>query len=111
MLDFIKGVIAKEPARLVGWGSTLAVAGALKAAELVGVTLSVDVLAAVSVIAGFVISELIRRFVYAPQTVQAIANEATKLPAGSTADIGKPPDATPPLDEGDVPTPGPAVGG
>lgn len=97
MLEFIRNVLAKEPARFVGWGSTLAVALALKAAEQVGVVLSADILAAISVLTGFVISELIRRFVYAPQTVQAIANEATNLPAGSTPDIGKPPDASPPL--------------
>lgn len=102
MLDFIRGVIAKEPARLVGWGSSLAVAGALKAAELLGVTIPADVLAGISLISGFVISELIRRFVFSPDTVQAIANEATNLPAGSIPDIGKPPDASPPLPEGGV---------
>lgn len=94
MLDFIRALFAKEPARFVGWGSTLVVAGALKLAEQFGVTLSVDVLAAIGVLAGFVISELIRRFVYAPTTVQAIANNAAVT--GST-DIGTPPTATPPL--------------
>jgi len=97
VIDFIRNIIAKEPARLVGWGSTLAVAVALKLAERVGVVLSADVLGAISLIAGLVISELIRRFVYSPAKVQAIANEATNLPAGSVPDIGKPPDASPPL--------------
>jgi len=91
MLDFIKSLVAKEPARLVGWGSTLAVAGALKAAELIGVTLSADVLAAISVITGFVISELIRRFVFSPAKTEEIANNATYLPAGTSVDIGNPP--------------------
>ena len=95
MLDFIKGLIAKEPARLVGWGSTIAVAGALKAAELLGVTLSPDVLAAISVIAGFAISEAIRRFVFAPATVQKIADAASGTPPGGT-DIGKPPEGSAP---------------
>lgn len=97
MLDFIKGLVSKEPARLVGYGSSLAVAGALKLAELLGVTVPADVLAGISLVTGFVISEAIRRFVFAPATVQKIANAATDLPPGSTPDIGKPPDASPPL--------------
>ena len=97
MLDFIRGVIAKEPARLVGYGSSLVVALALKAAESLGVTIPADVLAAISLFTGFVISELIRRFVYPPATVQKIADAATTLPAGTPVDIGNPPDASPPL--------------
>lgn len=100
MLDFIRNIVAKEPARLVGYGSSVAVFAALKVAEALGVTLTVDVQSAISLLAGFVIAELIRRFVYAPATVQAIANEATNMPAGSTPDIGKPPDASPPLPPG-----------
>ena len=88
MLDFIRSLVAKEPARLVGYGSSLAVAAALKAAALVGVELSPDVLAAISLLTGFVISEAIRRFVYAPATVQAIAEVAADT---GSADIGVPP--------------------
>ncbi len=95
MIEFIKGLIAKEPARLVGWGSSLAVAAALKAAALIGVTIPPDALAAISLLTGFVISELIRRFVYAPASVQKIANAATSLPPGSTAPIGTPPSGAP----------------
>lgn len=87
-LSLLKTLIAKEPARLVGYGSSLAVAGALKAAEAFGVTVPADVLAAISLAAGFVISELIRRFVYAPDTAQAIAIRARDT--GNT-DIGNPP--------------------
>ena len=97
MLDFIRNVVAKEPARLVGYGSSLVVFAALKGAEAVGVTLTLDVQSAISLIAGFVIAELIRRFVYSPDTVQQIANQATHQVAGTTVDIGKPPDASPPL--------------
>lgn len=99
MIDFIRNIVAKEPARLVGYGSSLAVFAALKVAEAAGVTLTLDVQSAISLLAGFVIAELIRRFVYAPATVQAIANQATNQPAGTPVDIGKPPDATPPLPE------------
>lgn len=99
IVDLVKGLIAKEPARLVGYGSSLAVAGALKVAELLGVTVPADVLAAISLITGFVISELIRRFVYSPATTQIIANSATSLPAGSVVDIGAPPTGEPMLEK------------
>ena len=92
MLDFIRNILAKEPARFVGYGSSLAVAVALKLAERVGVVLSADVLAAISLLTGFVIAELIRRFVFAPANVQKIANAATNLPAGTPVDIGVPPE-------------------
>lgn len=92
MLQFIRDAIAKEPARIVGYGSSVAVFIALKAAAGLGVELSLDVQSAISLLAGLVIAELIRRFVFAPATVQAIANEATNMPAGSTPDIGKPPE-------------------
>jgi hypothetical protein len=91
VIQFIKDILAKEPARFVGYGSSLAVALALKLAEGVGVVLSADVLAAISLLTGFAISELIRRFVYAPATVQKVADAATDLPPGTPVDIGVPP--------------------
>jgi hypothetical protein len=72
VLDFIKSLIAKEPARLVAWASAAAVAAALKAADMAGVTLTPEVIAGVSAIAAFLATELIRRFVYAPATVEAM---------------------------------------
>lgn len=100
MIEFIRNILAKEPARLVGYGSALAVALALKLAERIGIVLSADVLAAISLLSGLVISELIRRFVYPPATVQKIADAATTLPPGTPVDIGNPPDASPPLPAG-----------
>lgn len=91
MIEFIRNILAKEPARFVGYGSSLAVALALKLAERFGLVLSADVLAAISLLTGFAIAELIRRFVYAPATTQAIANAATDLPPGTAVDIGTPP--------------------
>lgn len=91
MIDFIKALIAKDPSRWVGYGTSIVVALALKGAAALGVTIPADVLAALSLITGFVISEVIRRFAYAPATVQKIANAATNLPAGSIVDIGNPP--------------------
>jgi hypothetical protein len=102
MLDFLRNILEKEPARIVGYGSSVAVFLALKAAEALGVTLTVDVQLAISTLAGFVIAEVIRRFVYSPATTQAIANQATHQQAGTAVDIGHPPDATPPLPEGEL---------
>lgn len=97
MIDFVRNILKTEPARIVGYGSSAAVFVALQAAKAAGVTLTVDVQLAISTLAGFVIAELIRRFVYAPATVQAIANEATNQERGTTVDIGTPPSGEPPL--------------
>lgn len=92
MLEFIRNIIATEPARLVGYGSSIAVFLALQVAKALGVELTLDVQAAISTLAGFVIAELIRRFVFSPDTVQTIADNSTYLEAGTTVDIGNPPE-------------------
>lgn len=95
MLDFLRQIILKEPARFIGWGSSAAVFVALQVAKQLGVELTVDVQLAISTIAGFVIAELIRRFVYSPATTQAIADAATYQIPGSAVDIGSPPEGQP----------------
>lgn len=75
IIDALKSLIAKEPARLIAWASAGATAGALKLASLAGVELTPEVIAGVSAIAGFVASELIRHFVYAPATVEAVVSD------------------------------------
>lgn len=89
VIDFIKGLIAKEPARLIAWGSALAVTGAVALANALGVTLSDEILLGVSGLAALIITELIRRFVYSPDTTQAIADHAA---ATGDTDIGTPPE-------------------
>lgn len=79
IVDFIKSLIAKEPARLIGYASMAATAGALKAAEMLGVTLTPEVIAGVAAIAGFIASELIRRFVFAPATVEAVVSDMSAM--------------------------------
>jgi len=92
MLEFIKNYIAqayaKEPARFNGYGSAIAIAAALKIAELVGIKLDSTELVAAGAVGAFVVVELIRHFVYAPATVQKIADAsaATGVPV-----IGSPP--------------------
>lgn len=88
MIDFIKGLIAKSPARLIAWSSAAAVAGALKLAEMAGVELPPEVLTGVAALAALIATELIRRFVYSPNTTQAIADRAA---ATGNTDIGSPP--------------------
>lgn len=73
LIDFVKGLIAREPARLVAWSSAIAVAGALKLAQLLGVEFNAEILAGVSAAAALLVTELIRRFVFSPATVDAIA--------------------------------------
>ena len=69
VLTLIKSLVSKEAARLVAVGSAVAVAGALKLAELAGVTLDAAAIAAVATLAGVIATELIRRFVYSEATV------------------------------------------
>ena len=88
LIDLAKKALAQSPTRFVAYGSALAVAAALKIAEALGVTLTAEVLAAVAAIATFVITELIRQFVFAPSTTQQIVDRAA---ATGVTDIGKPP--------------------
>lgn len=88
VLDLIKGLIAKSPARLIGYGSTLATLAAVFIAGKLGVTLDTDTLLAVGLFGAAIVTELIRRFVYSPQTTQAIAIRAADT---GNIDIGSPP--------------------
>ena len=88
LLAYVKDLVAKSPARLVGYGSAIAVAGALKLADLLGVSLPTEVLDGVKAIAALVVIELIRRFVYSPNTTQNIAIRAAVT---GDIDIGSPP--------------------
>jgi hypothetical protein len=76
IIDFIKGLIAKEPARLVGYGSAIALTLALKGAEMAGVTLPPEVLTGAQAFGGFIVLELIRRLVFSPDRVEAEKEEA-----------------------------------
>lgn len=63
ILDFIRGIVAKEPTRFTAYGVAIATAAALKAAEFAGITLSPETLTAVAAVATIVVTELIRAFV------------------------------------------------
>lgn len=96
----IRSLMEKEPTRvvaLVGAGVTAAVAWL---AGQAGVTIPESWMPWVVLVVGGAFVEAIRRFVYSPNTVQKIADKATFQEAGTPVDIGNPPDASPPLPEG-----------
>jgi len=96
----IRNLMEKEPTRVVTAVGVAVTAGVAWLGAQLGIVIPESLVPWVVIVVGGAIAEAIRRFVYAPATVQAIANEATNLPPGSEADIGKPPDASPPLAEG-----------
>ena len=96
----IRNLMEKEPTRVTAAVGVAVTAGIAWLGSQLGITIPEAWVPWVVLVVGGAIVEFIRRNVYAPATVQAIANEATNLPAGSQADIGKPPDASPPLPEG-----------
>ena len=91
MIEFIREQLQANPARIVGYASSLAVAGAIQVARQFGLELDAQAQAAISLLTGLVITELIRRFVFSPKTTQAIANASTFEEAGTQIDIGNPP--------------------
>lgn len=88
MLEFARGLLEREAARIVAYGTSAAVAGSLMLANLLGLTLPDEVLAGVVAITGFVITEVIRQLVFSMKTTQAIADRAA---ATGNTDIGSPP--------------------
>ena len=76
LIEFIKAQFAKEPARYIAYGSTAAIAIAVKLSEALGSPMSADsnTALAVGTIATFIITEVARRFVYSPASVAEIVN-------------------------------------
>lgn len=76
-LDLIRAYLAAEPARLIAYGVMLT----LTAANFIGHQLGYETLPdgvanGLTLLVTALITELIRRFVYSPNTVAAIAAEA-----------------------------------
>lgn len=76
-LDLIKAYVGSEPARLIAYG----VAGALTAANAAGHALGYNELPdgvanGVTLLVTAIVTEAIRRFVYAPDTVEEIKADA-----------------------------------
>lgn len=84
-LDVIKGYLASEPARLIAYGT----AAALTAANAIGHALGYDTLPdgvanGLTLLVTAIVTEAIRRFVYAPDTVQEIVAEVEAQPVVDT---------------------------
>lgn len=98
ILDLIKSLIAKSPTRLVGYGSIVAVAIATWIAAQLHITLPPELVLGIGGLGAAFVTELIRRLVYSPHTVQQLADQAATT---GVSEIGSPPDASPPLPAGE----------
>lgn len=90
----IRELMEKEPARV-----TAAVAAAITAAvawiaSQLGITIPEAWVPWIILIVGGAIVEVIRKLVFAPATVQVIADAATFEAPGTQVDIGTPPEGT-----------------
>lgn len=72
MIDFLKDLLRKSPARVIAYGGAAAVTGSLWLAKQLGVTLTPEVQGAILGLATFILTELIRRVAYSPNTVAEI---------------------------------------
>lgn len=80
MLDLIRGLLQREPARVVAYGAAGAVWAVTRLGTVVGVEVPDEVTLAVATIVTFVLTELIRRLVYSPASVAQIV---AQIPAGA----------------------------
>ena len=96
----VRSLMEREPTRVVAVVGAGVTALAAWLASQAGVVIPESWMPWLVLVVGGAIVEAIRRFAFAPATVQKIANLATFQPAGTEVDIGSPPDASPPLPEG-----------
>ena len=85
-------LFGREPAAIAAF-----VAIAINLAITFGLQLTVEQVALVNALVVAGLALLVRQNVYPAPTVQKIADAATYQTPGTTVDIGKPPDASPPL--------------
>lgn len=83
VLNYVKGLLQREPARLVAYGAAAAVWAVTRLGTYVGVEVPDEVTLAVATVATFVLTELIRKLVYSPANVAEIV---AQMPAGAKAE-------------------------
>ena len=88
----IRSLMEKEPTRVVGAVGAAVTAAVVWLATQAGVSLPEAWMPWIVLVVGGAIIEAIRRFAFAPATVQKIADAATFLEAGTPVDIGVPPE-------------------
>lgn len=72
MLDFIRGLLQREPARVVAYGAAAAVWAVTRLGTQLGVEVPDEITLAIATVVTFVLTEVIRRLVYSPSTVAEI---------------------------------------
>lgn len=72
ILDLVKGLLATNAARVIAYGGVAALFIADRAAKLLGVDLTPEVVTAIQAIGVFVVTELVRRFVWSQASVEQI---------------------------------------
>jgi len=75
IIEFVKGLLAREPARFVAYGAVAATWAVTQLGALLGVVVPDNVLLAVGTIVTFILTEIIRHLVYSPATVAAIKGD------------------------------------
>jgi hypothetical protein len=98
MLELIKGLLQREPARLVAYGAAGAVWAVTRLGAYAGVEVPDEITLAVATIVTFVLTEVIRRLVYSPSAVAEIVTQTAPAnrPAVATAiEEGTPPAVQP----------------
>lgn len=98
MIDLIRGLLQREPARFVAYGAAAAVWAVTRLGTAIGVEVPDEVTLAVATIATFALTEVIRRLVYSPATVaQIVAQTPTGGEAETAAAVldGAPPAVKP----------------
>ena len=85
MLDFIRGLLQKEPARFVAYGAAVAVWAVTRLGTLVGVQVPDEVTLAIATLATFILTEVIRRLVYSPASVAEIVAQTPRGDQAETA--------------------------
>lgn len=83
MLDFIKGLLQREPARFVAYGAAAAVWAVSRLGVSLGVSIPDEIILAVATVVTFVLTEVIRRLVYSPS---AVAEIVAQTPPGAQAE-------------------------
>ena len=80
-------IFGREPVAIAGFIAIL-----INLAISFGLKLTLDQVALVNTLVVAGLALVVRQNVFAPPTVQKIANAATQLPAGTSVDIGNPPE-------------------
>lgn len=83
MLDLIRGLLQREPARFVAYGAAAAVWAVTRLGTALGIEVPDEVTLAVATIATFTLTEVIRSLVYSPANVAKIV---AQTPVGAKAE-------------------------